>query len=85
MKEKIAYKKFHKGTEPQSVTRRVVDVGAGSKIIGRAFGYSMGKSPFEPYVTPTGSGKGSKTPYLHEYETMPEGITNSNGKIVIKP
>lgn len=85
MKEVAAYKKFHKGAEPKFVTRKVVDVGAGSKIVGRAFGYSMGKSPFEPYITPTGSGKGNKTPYLHEYETLPDGITNSRGKVVIKP
>lgn len=84
-KEKVAYKKFHKGADPKFITRKIVDVGAGSKVIGRAFGYSMGKSPFEPYITPQGSGKGNKTPYLHEYETMPEGITNSKGKVVIKP
>jgi hypothetical protein len=84
-KEKVAYRRFHKGADPTFITRRVVDVGAGKKMIGRAFGYSMGKSPFEPYITPKGSGKGANKPYLHEYETMPEGITNSSGKVVIKP
>lgn len=83
-KEVKAYKRFHK-TEPRFVTREVVDVGAGNKLIGRAFGYSMGKSPFEPYITPSGSGKGNKQPYLHEYKAMPEGITNSTGKMVLKP
>lgn len=85
MKEVAAYKKFHKGAEPKFITRKLVDVGAGKKVVARAFGYSMGKSPFEPYITPTGSGKGNKTPYLHEYETLPDGITNSTGKVVIKP
>lgn len=85
MKEMAAYRKFHKGAEPKFITRKLVDVGAGRQVIGRAFGYSMGKSPFEPYITPSGSGKGNKTPYLHEYETLPDGITNSTGKVVIKP
>ncbi len=85
MKEVKAYKRFHKGAEPKFVTRKFVDVGAGKKIVARSFGYSMGKSPFEPYITPSGSGKGNKTPYLHEYETLPDGITNSTGKVVIKP
>lgn len=84
-KEKTAYRRFHKGADPTFITRKLVDAGTGPRVVARAFGYSMGKSPFEPYITPSGSGKGSKTPYLHEYETMPEGITNSSGKVVIKP
>ncbi len=84
-REKQAYKRFHKGAEPTHITRRLVDVGAGPKVVGRSFAYSMGKSPFEPYITPKGSGKGAAKPYLHEYETMPEGITTSRGKTVIKP
>ena len=45
----------------------------------------MGKSPFEPYITPKGSGKGEHKAYLHEYETLPEGVTVPGGKVVIKP
>lgn len=81
----IAYKRFHKGALPEFVTRKCVDVGAGKKLLGRSFAYSMGKSPFEPYVTPRGSGKGANKAYLHEYETMPEGVTVPSGKVVIKP
>ena len=80
-----AYKRFHKGALPEFVTRKIVDVGAGRKLVGRSFAYSMGKSPFEPYVTPGGSGKGAHKAYLHEYETMPEGVTVPSGKVVIKP
>jgi hypothetical protein len=80
-----AYKRFHKGALPEFVTRKIVDVGAGKKLLGRSFAYSMGKSPFEPYVTPRGSGKGANKAYLHEYETMPEGVTVPSGKVVIKP
>lgn len=82
---KAAYRRFHKGADPEFITRRVVDVGAGKKIVARSFAYSMGKSPFEPYITPKGSGKGPNKPYLHEYETMPEGVTVPGGKVVIKP
>lgn len=82
---KVAYRRFHKGADPEFITRRVVDVGAGKKIVARSFAYSMGKSPFEPYITPKGSGKGPNKPYLHEYETMPEGVTVPGGKVVIKP
>jgi hypothetical protein len=82
---KAAYRRFHKGADPEFITRKVVDVGAGKKIIGKSFAYSMGKSPFEPYITPKGSGKGQNKAYLHEYETMPEGLTVPAGKVVIKP
>ena len=84
-REVTAYKKFHQGKNPTSVTRRLVDVGTGKKVTGRSFGYSMGKSPMETYITPKGSGKGDDTPYLHEYGTHPDGITTSAGKVVIKP
>lgn len=84
-KAKAAYRRFHKGADPEFVTRRVVDVGAGKRVLGRSFAYSMGKSPFEPYITPKGSGKGSNKAYLHEYETLPDGLTVPGGKVVIKP
>lgn len=84
-KARAAYRRFHKGADPEYVTRRMVDVGAGKKIVARSFAYSMGKSPFEPYITPKGSGKGPHKAYLHEYETMPEGVTVPGGKVVIKP
>jgi hypothetical protein len=84
-KELAAYKRFHKGGSPTHITRRMVDVGAGSKKIGTAFAYSMGKSPFEPYITPKGSKKGTNKPYLHEYQTMPHGLATSGGKLIMKP
>jgi hypothetical protein len=82
---KEAYKQFHHGTEPRTITRRLVDIGAGGEIVGRSFTYSMGKSPFESYITPKGSKKGDDTPYLHEYETQPEGLATAGGKTIIKP
>lgn len=86
LKAKAAYRRFHKGADPEFITRQMVDIGTGNKQKeARSFAYSMGKSPFEPYITPKGSGKGAHKAYLHEYETMPENLTTPGGKVVIKP
>jgi len=81
---KAAYRKFHLGADPKYVTREVMDVGTNRQISERGFGYSMGKSTHETYQTPSYSQKAG-TVYVHKWDTQPEAIVTSSGKIIMKP
>jgi hypothetical protein len=86
--EEIAgYRRFHKSM-PNTVKREVIDIGP-DDVVMRDFAYSMGKSPTETYIAPSGSHKQGPT-WLHENANgnesgMPDVITNRKGKYTLKP
>lgn len=83
-KSKAAYKKFHLGAEPKSITREMMDVGMNRGVTDRGFGYGLGKSTHETYQAPKTSKKAG-TIYVHKWETRPEAIATSDGRVIMKP
>jgi len=84
-RSKAAYKKFHLGAEPKSITREVMDVGLNHGVVtDRGFGYGLGQSTHETYFAPKNSKKAG-TVYVHKWGTRPEAIATSDGRVIMKP
>jgi len=81
---KEAYRRFHKGAEPQQITRFEEVIGdPDSDVTETEFEYALGASPAEIYNTPEHSNKPTYS-YIHDYEELPQLTTTAGGRRVTK-